>query len=65
MEGEDCWYLPTFGAYHPQKPYQIKVVFNSSALQNGVSLHSILLTGPNLNNSLLEVLICFRKELVP
>ena len=38
-EGEECWYLPTFGVYHPQKPGQIIVVFDSSAQQNGISLY--------------------------
>lgn len=58
----ECWYLPIFGVYHPQKPEQIRVVFDSSAEQFGVSLNSVLLTGPDLNNTLLGVLIRFRKE---
>ncbi|KAK3507778.1 hypothetical protein QTP70_000334 [Hemibagrus guttatus] len=37
-EGQECWYLPIFGVYHPQKP--------------------------DLNNSLLGVLLRFRRELV-
>lgn len=28
---QECWYLPLFGVYHPQKPEQIKGVFDSSA----------------------------------
>lgn len=28
---EECWYLPIFGVYHPKKPSQIHVVFDSSA----------------------------------
>lgn len=63
-EGEECWYLPTFGVYHPQKPNQIRVVFDSSARYSGVSLNDVLLTGPDLNNSLLGVLLRFRKERV-
>ena len=27
---KECWYLPMFGIYHPQKPDQIRVVFGSS-----------------------------------
>ncbi|KAL6476597.1 hypothetical protein MHYP_G00150960 [Metynnis hypsauchen] len=27
---EECWYLPLFGVYHPRKPGQIRVVFDSS-----------------------------------
>lgn len=61
-DNAECWYLPTFGVYHPQKPEQIRVVFDSSAEQFGVSLNSVLLTGPDLNNTLLGVLIRFRKE---
>ena len=59
---EERWYLPTFGVYHPQKPDQIRVVFDSSAQQDGISLNNVMLTGPDLNNSLLGVLIRFRKE---
>ncbi len=63
-EGDECWYLPTFGVYHPQKPNQIRVVFDSSARYSGISLNDVLLTGPDLNNSLVGVLLCFRKERV-
>lgn len=61
---EERWYLPIFGVYHPKKPGQIQVVFDSSAQYNGVSLNDVLLTGPDLNNSLLGVLLRFRKESV-
>ena len=61
-EGEERWYLPTFGVYHPKKPGKIRVVFDSSAKYNGVSLNDVLLTGPDLNNTLLGVLIRFREE---
>ena len=63
-QDEECWYLPSFGVYHPQKPNQIRVVFDSSAQYSGVSLNDTLLTGPDLNNSLLGVLLRFRKERV-
>ena len=56
------WYLPHFGVYHPKKPTQIRVVFDSSAEFGGVSLNKELLPGPDLMNSLLGVLIRFRKE---
>ena len=42
------WYLPHFGVYHPQKPTQIRVVFDSSAEYNGVSLNKELLPGPDM-----------------
>lgn len=59
---KECWYLPFFGVYHPQKPGQVRVVFDSSARHRGVSLNDVLLTGPNMNNSLLGVLLRFRRE---
>lgn len=61
-ETEECWYLPTFGVYHPQKPNQIRVVFDSSAQWSGISLNDVLLKGPDLNISLLGVLVRYRKE---
>ena len=59
---DERWYLPMFGIYHPRKPSKIRVVFDSSAQYNGASLNNSLLTGPDLNNTLLGVLIRFRKE---
>ncbi|XP_044136507.1 uncharacterized protein LOC122928083 [Bufo gargarizans] len=64
QENQEHWYLPIFGVYHPQKPGQIRVVFDSSAKHEGISLNDVLLSGPDLNNTLLGVLIRFRKELV-
>ena len=63
-ENEEGWYLPTFGVYHPQKPGSIRMVFDSSAKYFGTSLNDVLLTGPDLNNSLIGVLIRFRNEQV-
>ncbi|KAI7789362.1 hypothetical protein IRJ41_022847, partial [Triplophysa rosa] len=64
MEGEECWYLPLFGVYHPKKPGNIRVVFDSGARHEDVSLNDVLLSGPDLNNTLLGVLMRFRKEAV-
>lgn len=50
-EDKEHWYLPTFDIYHPQKPEQIQVVFDSSAECDGTSLNQVLLSGPDLNNS--------------
>lgn len=61
---EEFWYLPLFGIYHPQKPGNIRVVFDSRAKSQGVSLNDMLLTGPNMNKSLFGVLVCFRIESV-
>ncbi len=64
QSGEECWYLPIFGVYHPHKPDKIRVVFDMSAQFGGVSLNDILLSGPDLNNTLLFVLLHFRREKV-
>lgn len=61
-ENTECWYLPLFGVYHPKKPTQIRGVFDASAKYQGVALNDVLLSGPDLTNSLLGVLLRFRKE---
>ena len=58
------WYLQVFGVTHPQKPDQIRCVFDSSAKHENLSLNGVLLTGPDLTNSLLGVLVSFRREAV-
>jgi hypothetical protein len=60
--GEKVWYLPIFGVYHPRKPDQIRGVFDSSASFESTSLNDVLLSGPDLNNSLIGVLLKFRME---
>ncbi|XP_057700851.1 uncharacterized protein LOC130921225 [Corythoichthys intestinalis] len=59
---QECWYLPSFGVYHPQKPEKIRVVFDSSAQLDNVSLNDVLLKGPDLNNTLVGVLMRFRSD---
>jgi hypothetical protein len=63
-EGTDGgrWYIPHHGVYHPNRPEKIRVVFDCSAKQNGVSLNDHLLTGPDLINGLVGVLCRFRKN---
>lgn len=60
--GQECWYLPSFGIYHPQKPGKIRIVFDSSARFSNASLNQVLLKGPDLNNSLTGVLLRFRSD---
>lgn len=61
---QERWYLPIFGVYHPQKKDKIRVVFDSSAKHEGLALNDVLLQGPDMNNTLLGVLMRFRKEQV-
>ncbi|XP_056009395.1 uncharacterized protein LOC130051467 [Ostrea edulis] len=53
-----CWYLPLFDIRHPRKPAQIRGVFDPSAMYGGISLNSV----PDMINSLLGILLRFRKD---
>ena len=55
------WYIPHHGVYHSGKPRKIRVVFDCSAQFAGKSLNEKLLTGPDLTNPILGVLIRFGK----
>jgi hypothetical protein len=55
-------YIPHHGVYHPHKPGKVRVVFDCSCKYKGKSLNDYLLTGPDLSNHLLGVLMRFREE---
>ena len=59
---QEVSYLPLFEVFHPMKPDKIRSVYNSCAKYQGGSLNDVLLGGPDLNNSLIGVLMRFRKE---
>ena len=59
---EESWYVPIFGVYHPKKPNKLRVVFDSAAKFEGMCLNDVLLSGPDMVNDLLGVLMRFRKE---
>ncbi|XP_067948768.1 uncharacterized protein [Watersipora subatra] len=61
-EGQ-VWYIPHFAVSHPQKK-KLRVVFDCSASFGGVSLNDHLLSGPDLTNNMLGILLRFRKEQV-
>ncbi|XP_048576192.1 uncharacterized protein LOC116619385 [Nematostella vectensis] len=60
IEGPRTWYLPHHGVQNPNKPEKLRVVFHPAAKYNNVSLNDCLLTGPDLLNDLVGVLIRFR-----
>ena len=64
QEGEEGWYLPIFGVYHHRKKDKVRVVFDSDAKYGGVSLKDVLLSGPDLTDSLLGIILRFRREQV-
>ena len=57
---EKAWYAPHHGVIHPVKK-KIRPVFNCSAEKNGISLNKKLIQGPDPANSLIGVLLRFRK----
>lgn len=60
-DNKECWYLPSFGIYHSQKIGKIRIVFDSSGQYN-ISLNQVLFKGPDLNNSLTDVIIRLRSD---
>ena len=61
---ERAWYLTHHGVRHPTKG-KLRVVFHCSQEKDGVSLNSKLMQGPDFMNSLLGVLLRFRKGSIP
>ncbi|XP_067943262.1 uncharacterized protein [Watersipora subatra] len=55
------WYIPHFSVRHKQKK-KLRVVMDASARFNGVSLNDRLLSGPDHMNSLIGILMRFRRE---
>ena len=58
------WYLPHHPVYHPMKPGKLRIVFDCASVHHGMSLNSRVLSGPDLTNKLLGVLLRFRQETV-
>ena len=56
------WYLPHHPVFHPHKPGKVRCVLNGWAKFHGVSLNSKLLTGPDLLQTLIHVLMRFRQH---
>ena len=58
------WYLPHHPVISKSKPDKVRVVFDGAAKYGGISLNSQLLSGPDLVNILVGVLLRFRQEQV-
>ena len=50
------------GVFHPKKPDKLRIVYDCSAKYKGGSLNEHLLSGPDLTNSIVGVLLRFRQE---
>lgn len=62
LKGPRTWYLPIFPVFNPKKPEKLRVVWDGAAKVEGVSLNSVLLTGPDLLEPLPDVLRRFREK---
>ena len=61
-KNEAVWFLPLHPVINPRKPYKLRIVFDCAAKYMGVSLNDSQMQGPDLNNSLVGVLLRFRQE---
>ena len=56
------WYVSHHGVINPNRPGKIWMVFDCSAIVGVESINRNLLTGPDLTNQLIGVLIRLREE---
>ena len=56
--------MPHHPVFNPNKPGKLRAVFDAAFRFRGISLNECLLTGPDLFNSLIGVLIRFRSNKV-
>ena len=65
-DGKHCvgreWYLPHHPVVNPNNPEKVRRVLNGASKFQGISLISVLLTGPNLLQRLIHTLIRFRQH---
>ena len=53
----DSWYLPLHHVTHRRKPGKVRIVHDSAAKTDGVCLNELLLSGPDLVNNLVNVIL--------
>ena len=55
------WYLPHHAVISDSKPGKLRIVYDCAASLKGVSLNNQCMSGPDLNNKLIDVLLRFRR----
>ncbi|XP_065094108.1 uncharacterized protein LOC135714654 [Ochlerotatus camptorhynchus] len=58
---QSVWYFPLGVVTNPKKPNKIRMVWDAAAKAGGVSFNDMLLKGPDLLVSLVDVLLRFRE----
>lgn len=58
------WYLPVFHHLDPKKPEKVRLVWDAAAKYKGISLNSMLMTGPDNLVALIDVLRRFREKCI-
>ena len=58
------WFIPHHGIYYPSKPGKVWIVFDCSEEYDGVSVNKRLLSGPDLTNQIVGILVKFREDYV-
>ena len=64
VTGQPVWYMPIHVVTRPDKPGKFRVCQDAASKVNGIHLNGQLSTGPDLLNSLVGVLIRFRRHKV-
>ena len=59
------WFIPHHPVFNPKKPEKVRIVYDCAASAKGKSLNDFLMKGPDLTNSLVGVLLRFRKGGIP
>ena len=59
---ERIWYLPRHPVCNPDKPGKVRRVANAASIFKGQSLNTNLLSGPDLINNLIGILLRFREK---
>ena len=65
VENTKVWYIPHHPVLNPKKLEKVRIVYDCAAIADEKSLNDFLMKGPDLTNSLVGVLLRFRRELIP